>query len=364
MKYIKLFEDFNPSEVPQTEPQFTQWVMKNAPKAVYNPQEWFWEEINKSNSDLKLISYIIKELDLDINSFKLPEDSIYVFDQYGLADEEGDMLLWAILKNNVQLVKLLIESGVNLNVALGYINEYTTYLHMAVILDNPEITKLLIENGAKVNQNDSEGNLPEEYASEELLLAVPELKVIDELDESAKATGDRSPIDSASIEKALKRKSEKTGVPISYLRIIMRRGMAAWKSGHRPGAGQQQWGYARLASFLTGRPTTWGSPKMSPKGGADSDVAKEIVRKGHTKGLKFFKKKVNEESEHKYYKGLSQSTIEKKKKMMKKQAEMPDDDPNAYKELPGDTKGKSQLKTSKHIERFDKMYKEDDNQSK
>ena len=26
--------------------------------------------------------------------------------------------------------------------------------------------------------------------------------------------------------------------------------MAAWRTGHRPGATQQQWGYARVSSFL------------------------------------------------------------------------------------------------------------------
>jgi hypothetical protein len=26
--------------------------------------------------------------------------------------------------------------------------------------------------------------------------------------------------------------------------------MAAWRTGHRPGATQQQWGYARVHSFL------------------------------------------------------------------------------------------------------------------
>ena len=28
--------------------------------------------------------------------------------------------------------------------------------------------------------------------------------------------------------------------------------MAAWKTGHRPGAGQQQWAFARVNSFITG----------------------------------------------------------------------------------------------------------------
>ena len=58
----------------------------------------------------------------------------------------------------------------------------------------------------------------------------------------------------------------------------MRRGMAAWKTGHRPGAGQEQWGYARVNSFLTKQPGTWGD--------ADSDVAKEVRDGGHDSKLK------------------------------------------------------------------------------
>lgn len=182
----------------------------------------------------------------------------------------------------------------------------------------------------------------------------------DYINEARKPQRRKSKINSAKIEKALKKKSEKTGIPITHLRTVMRRGMAAWKSGHRPGAGQEQWGYARVNSFATGQPTTWGSPKNSPKGGADSDVAKKVISSGRTSKLKFIRKKVNEEeSEHKYYKGLSKSTIEAKKRLMKKQAEMEDDDPTAYKELPGDTKGKSRLKKSKHTKRFEEMFGDD-----
>lgn len=104
----------------------------------------------------------------------------------------------------------------------------------------------------------------------------------DETDESIvteeKAKGDRGPINDDKIETALKKKKEETGVPMEFLRIIMRRGMAAWKSGHRPGATQQQWGYARVNSFLTKQPGTWG--------GADADVAKEVRDGGHDKKLK------------------------------------------------------------------------------
>jgi hypothetical protein len=99
------------------------------------------------------------------------------------------------------------------------------------------------------------------------------------------AQGDRTPIGNDAIETGLKNKSEDTGVPIGYLRIVMRRGMAAWKTGHRPGAGQEQWGYARVNSFLTKSDGTWGNGK-TPSGGADSDVAREVVAKGHDKKMK------------------------------------------------------------------------------
>ena len=93
-----------------------------------------------------------------------------------------------------------------------------------------------------------------------------------------KAEGDRGPIDDEKVEKALKTKSKETGVPLEFLRLVMRRGMAAWRTGHRPGAGVHQWGYARVNSFLTKQPGTWG--------GADSDIAKEVRDGGHDKELK------------------------------------------------------------------------------
>jgi len=33
------------------------------------------------------------------------------------------------------------------------------------------------------------------------------------------------------------------------------RGMAAWQKSHRPGAGQHQWAFARVNSFITGGKT-------------------------------------------------------------------------------------------------------------
>ena len=51
---------------------------------------------------------------------------------------------------------------------------------------------------------------------------------------------------------ALQKKADKSGVSLGILRQVYNRGMAAWKTGHRPGATQQQWAFARVNSFLTG----------------------------------------------------------------------------------------------------------------
>ena len=49
---------------------------------------------------------------------------------------------------------------------------------------------------------------------------------------------------------SLEAKAKATGVPLSSIKESYNRGMAAWRTGHRPGATQQQWGYARVHSFL------------------------------------------------------------------------------------------------------------------
>ena len=53
----------------------------------------------------------------------------------------------------------------------------------------------------------------------------------------------------------LKKKSEKSGIPMGILRSVYNRGMAAWKGGHRPGTTPQQWAFARVNSFISGGKT-------------------------------------------------------------------------------------------------------------
>jgi hypothetical protein len=55
-------------------------------------------------------------------------------------------------------------------------------------------------------------------------------------------------------DEALKNKAEKANAPLGALRTIYNKGLAAFKSGHRPGANQHQWAMARVNSVLTGGP--------------------------------------------------------------------------------------------------------------
>ena len=66
----------------------------------------------------------------------------------------------------------------------------------------------------------------------------------------------------------LKKKAEKSGMPLGILRQVFNRGVAAWKTGHRPGTTAVQWGLARVNSFVTKSSGTWGK--------ADKDLAKKV----------------------------------------------------------------------------------------
>ena len=68
--------------------------------------------------------------------------------------------------------------------------------------------------------------------------------------------------------KGLVNKSEKSGMAYGILKKVYDRGMAAWRTGHRPGTTPQQWAFARVNSFITKSKGTWG--------GADQDLAKQV----------------------------------------------------------------------------------------
>jgi shikimate kinase len=60
---------------------------------------------------------------------------------------------------------------------------------------------------------------------------------------------------SESNETGIRKKAEKTGISYAILKKVFDRGVAAWRTGHRPGTTPEQWGYARINSFATGGKT-------------------------------------------------------------------------------------------------------------
>jgi outer membrane biosynthesis protein TonB len=50
--------------------------------------------------------------------------------------------------------------------------------------------------------------------------------------------------------KTLQEKSQATGIPLDILQKVYDKGLAAWRTGHRPGATQGQWANARVHSFI------------------------------------------------------------------------------------------------------------------
>jgi hypothetical protein len=76
----------------------------------------------------------------------------------------------------------------------------------------------------------------------------------------------------------LAKKAAASGVSIDTLRKVYNRGMAAWKTGHRPGTTPQQWAMARVNSYVTKGKGTYH--------GADKDLREEEVDEACWKGYK------------------------------------------------------------------------------
>lgn len=66
------------------------------------------------------------------------------------------------------------------------------------------------------------------------------------IDESVDQSG-------STANKAVKKKSEDSGISMTILKQVYKKGMSAWNSGHKPGVSQQQWALGRVNSFITGK---------------------------------------------------------------------------------------------------------------
>jgi len=68
---------------------------------------------------------------------------------------------------------------------------------------------------------------------------------------------------------AVRKKAQKSGMSYSTLMKVYKRGVAAWNSGHRPGTTPEQWGLARVNSYVTKGKGTYH--------GADKDLREEEI---------------------------------------------------------------------------------------
>ena len=137
-------------------------------------------------------------------------------------------------------------------------------------------------------------------------------------------------------DKGLSAKASKSGISIGILRKVYNRGMAAWNSGHRPGTTPQQWGMARVNSYITKGKGTYH--------GADKDL-REVAKDAET-GLP-----------KKYVSGLSKSTSKARAAHFSANDKLSDSNPAAYKPAPGDATAKT--KPSKHTLKYRAMFGEE-----
>lgn len=138
-------------------------------------------------------------------------------------------------------------------------------------------------------------------------------------------------------------KASKSGISIATLRKVYRRGVAAWNSGHRPGTTPQQWGMARVNSYIGKGEGTYG--------GADKDL-----HEGDTSDLPRVAKDKESGLPKKYVSGLSTSTAKARAAHFAKMDKKSDSDPAAYKLAPGDAN--AETKPSKHTVKYHAMFGE------
>lgn len=93
------------------------------------------------------------------------------------------------------------------------------------------------------------------------------MAIVEEAYDLAQKINQSVSLDEEKSMEGLKKKAEKSGISYGTLKKVFDRGVAAWRTGHRPGTTPQQWGYARVNSFITGGKT---------RTTADADLAKKM----------------------------------------------------------------------------------------
>ena len=109
-------------------------------------------------------------------------------------------------------------------------------------------TKIANKRFPKRQENESDEM--NESAIREIIKEV--LEVMDEMEDEEESLDEAKR--KSGVSTALKNKAKSANAPMGALRAIYNKGLAAWRTGHRPGVGQHQWAMARVNSVLAGGP--------------------------------------------------------------------------------------------------------------
>lgn len=220
MKHLKLFENFD-NELEQDE-----FINSNL----------------EDDYDEKLEQDLSVELEYKLRT--LPDESNLTIDdflmEFGINPEDMTGFAWAAILNGTEKFKEMSDEEF-----MGFYDDYKTSL----LTDEDEM-----RYDDTINYDtDDESRYDDRLFN-------------DDINEATQGSVDNK---SSKAYKSLKKKSEASGISLTTLKQVYKRGMAAWNAGHRPGTPQNAWAMGRVNSFITG---AGGARK------ADSDLWKKAKK--------------------------------------------------------------------------------------
>ena len=144
------------------------------------------------------------------------------------------------------------------------------------LVENPSAPEVMAMKGTKLLiKNNYSGFVYMDYDPRDFQKDLPALIIFNpkkdsgtfKLVKQSESYNEQLGEDAADVKTALQNKSEKSGIAYSILKKVYERGEAAWQKSHRPGTNPQQWGLARVNSFIM-KGKTWDT--------TDSDLAKKV----------------------------------------------------------------------------------------
>lgn len=191
----------------------------------------------------------------------------------------------------------------------------------------------------KAAKETAKAQLSVKHAKEKEQLSIKHANDREKLKSESTMVSFKTHIEEESLEEnaAVRKKAVKSGVSYGTLIKVYRRGVAAWNSGHRPGTTPEQWGLARVNSYITKGKGTYH--------GADKDLREDSIDE-----MKRVPKDEESGEPKKYVAGLSKSTAKARAAHWDKMDKKSDKDPEAYKPAPGDKDAKT--KESKHTKAY------------